>query len=453
MKINRLAEYGHSFQIKVIAALLSDRKFVQSINDILTADYFESQAHKWIVNYIKEYFSKYNTYPTMEVLHVEVKKQENETLRIAIIDTLRDSYTADARDIDYVKEEFLNFCKNQNLKQALLESVDLLNDGNYDAIRRLIDTAIKSGQVGEIGHVYDLDVETRYRDDDRNPIPLPWAHMNELTQGGTGAGDLMLLFGNPGGGKSWFAVAIGAYAAALGYNVAHYTLELSETYMAKRYDSVFSGVDIQDLKNNKAKIQKAMAKVPGKIVIKEFPPKRASLETIKSHVAQLKNNMDFEPDLIIIDYLDLLRGPQKRNESHEEVGDIYTEAKGLARELNKPIISPSQVNRQGAKDDVIEGDKASGSYAKIMISDICLSVSRKRKDKVHGTGRVHVMKNRYGPDGLTYGAKINTNNGKIVIAEEPYDEDGDEPVKKGTGGDFDDTDMDILRTKFKKYAE
>jgi hypothetical protein len=53
MKINRLAEYGHSFQIKVIAALLSDRKFVQSINDILTADYFESQAHKWIVNYIK----------------------------------------------------------------------------------------------------------------------------------------------------------------------------------------------------------------------------------------------------------------------------------------------------------------------------------------------------------------------------------------------------------------
>ena len=64
----------------------------------------------------------------------------------------------------------------------------------------------------------------------------------------------------------------------------------------------------------------------------------------------------------------------------------------------------------GAKDDVIEGDKAAGSYDKIMVSDFCMSLSRKKEDKLNGTGRIHIMKNRYGKDGMTFGAKVDTNN-------------------------------------------
>ena len=67
----------------------------------------------------------------------------------------------------------------------------------------------------------------------------------------------------------------------------------------------------------------------------------------------------------------------------------------------------------GAKDSVIEGDKAAGSYDKMMVADICLSLSRQKEDKVLGTGRVHVMKNRYGQDGMTYNVKMDTNNGHI----------------------------------------
>ena len=54
----------------------------------------------------------------------------------------------------------------------------------------------------------------------------------------------------------------------------------------------------------------------------------------------------------------------------DEIDDIYVSTKALARELNIPVWSVSQVNRAGAKDDVIEGDKAAGSYDKIMISDL-----------------------------------------------------------------------------------
>ena len=71
----------------------------------------------------------------------------------------------------------------------------------------------------------------------------------------------------------------------------------------------------------------------------------------------------------------------------------------------------------GAKDSVIEGDKAAGSYDKMMVADICLSLSRQKEDKVLGTGRVHVMKNRYGQDGMTFNVMMDTNNGHIEFKD------------------------------------
>ena len=97
---------------------------------------------------------------------------------------------------------------------------------------------------------------------------------------------------------------------------------------------------------------------------------------------------------------------------------MFIATKGLAKELKIPILTPSQVNRMGAKDDVIEGDKAAGSYDKMMVADVCLSLSRKKEDKVLGTGRMHVMKNRYGIDGMTYDLEMDTNNGHINLLGE-----------------------------------
>ena len=122
-----------------------------------------------------------------------------------------------------------------------------------------------------------------------------------------------------------------------------------------------------------------------------------------------------KPDLVIIDYVDYLRAPSrgKSFERKDEIDDVFIATKGLAKELKIPILTPSQVNRMGARDSVIEGDKAAGSYDKMMVADICLSLSRQKEDKVLGTGRVHVMKNRYGQDGMTYNVKMDTNNGHI----------------------------------------
>ena len=113
--------------------------------------------------------------------------------------------------------------------------------------------------------------------------------------------------------------------------------------------------------------------------------------------------------------MDYLRAPSrgKSFERKDEIDDVFIATKGLAKDMKIPILTPSQVNRMGAKDSVIEGDKAAGSYDKMMVADICLSLSRQKEDKVLGTGRVHVMKNRYGQDGMTYNVKMDTNNGHI----------------------------------------
>jgi len=173
------------------------------------------------------------------------------------------------------------------------------------------------------------------------------------------------------------------------------------------------------------------------------------MSTIESHIAKVGDS-GVKPDLIIIDYVDLLGTKKKTADRKGEIDDIYTSTKGLARELDIPIWSVSQVNRAGAKDDIVEGDKAAGSYDKIMITDVCISLSRKKADKVNGTGRFHIMKNRYGIDGLTFGVKANTSTGHFEVVDynpEDYENDTPQPTNS-FNNELDTFDKQSLKSKF-----
>lgn len=445
MTLASIDEYGPAFQMKVISSLLTHKEFVQNINDVLSDEYFSNPAHKWIINEILKYYEKYHTTISMDILKVEMKKLDNEVLKVSVKEQLREAYKADVDDLQYVQEEFSTFCKNQQLKKALLNSVDLLKAGDYDSIKYMIESAMKAGADKNIGHEYKRDTESRYREDHRKVVPTPWPEINELIQGGLGNGDLGLIFGNPGGGKSWTLVALGGYAVKMGYNVIHYTLELSEAYTGRRYDAFFTGVAVDQLEKHKASIEELTSTMEGELIIREFPMGKTTIGTIEAHIQKVKG-MGIEPDLIIIDYIDLLSTRKRNVDRKGEIDDIYTSTKGLARELNIPIWSVSQVNRAGAKDDVIEGDKAAGSYDKMMITDLSISLSRKKEDKVNGTGRLHIMKNRYGMDGLTFQVKVNTSTGQIEIGNQ-YDEETDAP-KKMSNEEFEDLDRRMLANKF-----
>jgi replicative DNA helicase len=448
MTLNNLSQYGINFQIKVLSSLLTHKEFLLNIQDVLSEEYFDNQAHKWIIKEILKYFQKYHTCPSMDVLKVELKKVNNEVLQLSIKEQLREAYKASDEDLKYVEEEFSGFCKNQQLKKALLTSVDFLNAGDYDSIRTMIDNALKAGQDKNMGHEYNKDVESRYREDHRKIVPTPWEAINELLQGGLGNGDFGLIFGNPGGGKSWSLVALGGFAVKLGYNVLHYTLELGADYVGRRYDAFYTNIGVQNISKHREKIEDAVSQLQGQLLIKEYPTGKASISTIESHIKKCMD-LDFKPDLIIIDYVDLLRSKKNNRERKEEIDDIYISTKGLARELNLPIWSVSQVNRAGAKDDIIEGDKAAGSYDKMMVTDVAISLSRKRQDKVNGTGRFHIMKNRYGMDGLTFSVKADTSTGHFEVST--HIEDDDEittSAQQNSFGGVDSIDKALMKQRF-----
>ena len=448
MTLNSLTTYGAAFQVKVLSSLLTHKEFLQQMHDVLSEEYFDNQAHKWIVQNILDYFEQYHTTPTMEVLKVEVKKVENEVLQLSIKEQLREAYQSSKLDLEYVEKEFSAFCKNQQLKTALLNSVDLLNSGDFESIRGLIDNALKAGNDKNIGHEYLKDTEARYREDARKVVPTPWEQFNEFMQGGLGNGDFGLIFGNPGGGKSWTLVALGGYAVKMGYNVLHYTLELGEDYVGRRYDAFFTGKPVDTLSKHRARIDEVVEQLPGQLIIKEFSPGMATVNTLRSHIQKCQD-LEFAPDLILVDYVDLLSSKKRTSDRKGEIDDIYLSTKGLAKELQLPIWSVSQVNRAGAKDDVIEGDKAAGSYDKMMVTDVAISLSRKKEDKINGTGRFHIMKNRYGMDGMTYSVVADTSTGHFEVTDHHFDDSpSPQPVQKLEGTNMNTLDRDQLAQQF-----
>ena len=452
MTLNSINQYGHDFQIKVLSSLLTHKEFLVNIHDIISEEYFENQAQKWAIKEVLNYYDKYHTTPSLDILKVELQKVDNEVLQISIKEQLKLAFVSSDDDLEYVQEEFTNFCKNQQLKKALMSSVDLLKAGDFDGIRFIVDNALKAGQDKNIGHEYVKDIESRYRENSRETVPTPWDKINGLLQGGLGNGDFGLIFGNPGGGKSWSLVAIGGHAVKMGYNVLHYTLELGEEYVGKRYDAFFTKIPVNKIDSHRDKVEDMIPQLPGKLIIKEYPTGRASVSTIESHISK-STSMGFKPDLIIIDYVDLLSSRKTNRERKDEIDDIYTSTKGLAKQLDLPIWSVSQVNRAGAQDNVIQGDKAAGSYDKIMITDFCMSLSRKKEDKVNNTGRFHLMKNRYGMDGITFGIEADTSTGHFTVKDEYIEGDEVEAANLQPRSNKFDTDVDtfdksLLRKKF-----
>ena len=431
--MSKLEQYGHSFQVKVLSTLIKDREFLQQVADIVSPDFFDNEANKWIIGKTLEYFNEYRTTPTMEVFKVEMDKIKNEIHQIAVKEQLKETFkSTKSNDLEFIKQEFLDFCRNQTLKTALLSSVDLLEIGNYEDIRRLIDNALKAGVEKNIGHEYIDQIEERYREEARNTIETPWVEINKLTNGGLGTGDLGLIVGNAGGGKSWALVALGGHAVKLGYTVLHYTLELSDLYVGQRYDAFFTEIPVNEIRVHKHQVKDTLEDLRGKLYIKQYPAGKANVNTILAHIDKCRGQ-GIEPDLIILDYADLLY-TKNAKEKRDKLDDIYTSLRGLATEVKIPIWTASQSNRSAARDNIIQGDQIAESYSKIMIADFALSIGRKTEDKENGTGRFHVMKNRYGADGLTFDALMDTSMGKITLTNRINTEENTRQDNAGFNG-------------------
>ena len=412
-----LTQFGTSFQSKIITSLITDVKFIQTISDILSSSMFDSDSNKWLVKEIKKYYLEYKKQPTLEVLKYKIEEIDNDVLKTGVIEKLRDVWkNVESTDLEFVQSETLNFCKNQTLKSAILESVERLQNKDYDGIKSIIDEAMKAGSSRDLGHDYISSLETRLEESARETVKTPWDIINDVMDGGLGAGELGVIVAPAGIGKSWTLQALGGDALKKGKVVVHYTLELNENYVGLRYDSIFSGVTTANIKYYKEDVKEKIEKLPGKLLIKYFATKAASVQTLGAHLKQIELS-GTKPDVVIVDYADILMPTGNFREKRHAIGNIYEDLRGLAGELEIPIWTASQANRSALEEDVIGADKVAEDYSKVMTADFVMSMSRKVEDKIANTGRFHVIKNRFGIDGVTYPATINTNIGQVQIFE------------------------------------
>jgi replicative DNA helicase len=414
---DKLSIYGTAFQVKVLSSLLTDLKFLQTSSDILNGDIFDSDSNKWLVNEIVDYFLKHKTIPTLDVLKIKINEIEDKVLQVAIIDTLREVWKhVESTDLDFVKEKCLDFCKNQVLKNAILESVNLLENQDYDGIKSLIDKSMSVGMERDIGHEYITSLEERLTDSVRTTVPTGWDIIDEVMDGGLGAGELGVIVAPAGIGKTWMLQAIGASGIQKGLTVVHYSLELNQTYVGLRYDTVFSGITTGNIKFYKEDVQKKIDQLKGELYVKYYPTRSATVQTINAHMKQLEMQ-SIKPNMVIVDYADIVKPLGTFREKRHSIGDNYERLRELAGEFEIPVWTASQANRSSLEEDVIDASKVSEDYSKVMTSDFVMSISRKVEDKISNTARCHVIKNRFGVDGMTYPMMMNTNIGKIEIFE------------------------------------
>tara|TARA_B100000287_G_scaffold13730_1_gene13873 strand:+ start:5023 stop:6420 length:1398 start_codon:yes stop_codon:yes gene_type:complete len=411
------SKYGKQFQETLAQMILEDRPFADQIEEVIDTQFFELSYLRIFVSRIYDYRRKYGVHPTKKIL-ASILRTELENLNDSAKKQVRDYFARicvkTVQDGQYIKETSLDFCKKQKLKEALMTSVDLIQNSSYDEVRQVIDVALNLGNDNNFGHDFIRDFELRYEIKARNPVSTGWEKVDSLMKKGLGSGELGVVIAPTGAGKSMVLAHLGSQAVKAGKNVVHYTLELSEAVTGQRYDSCISGVPLNTLFHQKDEVLELISEVEGSLVIKEYPTKTASTNTLRSHLEKLKNK-NHKIDMILVDYADLLRPVSNFKEKRNELESIYENLRAIAQEYKCPLWTASQTNRTGLNAEVVTMESISEAFNKCFVSDFICSISRTIKDKNANTGRMFIAKNRNGPDGLVFPIFMDTSNVNIKV--------------------------------------
>jgi archaellum biogenesis ATPase FlaH len=441
--------FGKAFQENLCQLILLDRPFADQIKEVLTIEFLELKYLQVFVQKIFEYKDKYKVHPTYDIMTTLLRtglEDQNETVQKQVRDYFARIHDKEPEGSQFIKETSLDFCKKQKLKEAMLKSVKLLQNSSFDEISKTINDALKLGSSNDFGYDYLVDFEKRFQIKSRNPVTMGWEEIDGICKGGLGSGELGVVIAPTGAGKSMVLVHLGTEALKLGKTVIHYTLELADSVVASRYDSCLTGIEIRDLYTFKEQIYDSVQNLAGKLIVKEYPTKSASTNTLKLHLEKLKMR-DIQPDMIIVDYGDLLKPISSQREKRQELETIYEELRGIAQENNCPVWTASQTNRSGLNAEVITMESISEAFNKCFVADFICSVSRTIEDKASNGGRIFVAKNRNGPDGLVFPIYMDTASVKIKVLQSNGESASDLIVKSSKEQE------DNLKKKYSKFKK
>lgn len=416
--------FDKAFQEKIVQAMIMDRMWAGQFQEVLQVDYFELAHLKLIAGKYLEYNKKYKEFPSKDLLMTIIKNELKNKSDAGLQGTVKDFFIRvemkkDLCDLVFVKEKALDFCKKAALQSALEQSVDFIETEKYDKVVDVIKKALSAGNEHTEGLVLSDDIDSRYSETYRTTTPtgIPELDQRKILNGGLGAGEIGIVVAPAGVGKSHLLVDFGAAAVKAGKNVIHYTFELNERMTGIRYDSNLTGIpslNCYDEKENIKEFYKTRRKELGKLVIKYYPTGMATAQTLRTHVEKL-NMKGFVPDLILVDYAGIMRSSERYELLRLELKKVCEDLRSMAEDLDIPIWTALQSNKEGASAEIIDLTNMAESYAQAAIADFVLGLSRQSIEKSTGYGTLFIAKNRAGIDGIKYPCHLDTSRSKLRV--------------------------------------
>ncbi|AGR46795.1 DNA helicase [Bacillus phage JL] len=427
-------EFSESFQSKILALMARDKVFYITFREVLKPKFLRKDIHIDMARIIQEHYEKESDRatkkgtdvnpPTTEVLWEEVRKlTKNNKLKAKIKDQYEDCildiFDADLSDAEYIKDNVIAFGRRSAIEQAIWDSVGLLEKGtteDFNKIEDLVGKALRIGEdIGDLGTDYYSNAQERienYREgtDGVRRIPTGISGVDNILHGGLGGGELGVVIAPPNRGKSIALINIGAGAVLEGYNVVHFTLEMPEKQVTKRYDQRLMGKSFEYMKDNPDKILKAIMNMQktkrGQLFVKKYKTNDCTVHTMRSYLTRLWMEKGIKPDVIIVDYGDLVQPRRTYADKRFELESVYLDLRDLAAEYDCPVWTASQANRGALDKKVITIGDLAEAFNKANIADFMMALCQTTEEKEDGEMRIYISKHRDGEANISINNEI-----------------------------------------------
>ena len=381
-------EYGYDVQKVYLEMMLSDAQSFVRCQTIFDHTLFDRKLQD-AAEFINKYVTEHNTLPTEEMVNATCKTE------LKIPEGLREEH------YDWLLSEFETFTRHKGLERAILESANLLEEGNYGPVEDKIKSAVQVGLQKDLGIDYFRDPKGRLMGlkDNNGQVSTGWASLDRKLFGGFNRGELNIFAGGSGAGKSLFLANLGVNWALAGMNVVYLTFELSEALVAMRVDSMTTDIPTKEIFKELDTVEmkvKLVGKKSGAFQIK-YMPSGKNANDIRSFVKEYEIKTGKRIDVLLIDYLDLMM-PMSRKVSPSDlfVKDKFVseELRNLAMESNTVFVTASQLNRASVEEIEFDHSHIAGGLSKIQTADNVIGIFTSRAMKERGRYQIQLMKTR-----------------------------------------------------------
>ncbi len=399
---------------------LTDSGYLSTIADIVQPEYFKSKDIASVFTIIKDFNDKRNQLPTTtEIKQYLVTDEQKDSFKRLVT-----SFSEIDKNInkDELIENTEQFLKEKAVYHTMLKAAEDISAGDVDT-SVILDKFEKSCNISL---VTDLGLGVKSNIDDiiadlttvEDKIPSTWEWLDDSLDGGfLQAGKSLYVFaGETNIGKSIFLGNIASNIARQGKNVLLITLEMSELLYARRICTNISKIPMKEMAVNGPSLRAAITESSGNIYIKEFPPSTITPNTIKAFAKKF-TDQGIKLDAIVIDYLNLIHSPIGNN-SYERIKNVTEQVRAISYVFNCPIISATQLNRAGFDQDNPDLATISESIGLAATADVIMSIFQNDEDRDLGIIRLGMMKNRYGPRGMTQPMRIDYSTLTIEQADD-----------------------------------